>query len=33
MKVQNVELFQIHADYFRVLANSKRLMIMACLAQ
>ncbi len=31
MKVQNVELFQIHADYCRVLANSKRLMIMACL--
>ena len=31
MKVQNVELFQIHADYCRVLANSKRLMILACL--
>jgi ArsR family transcriptional regulator len=31
MKVQNIELFQIHADYCRVLANSKRLMIMACL--
>ena len=33
MKIQNVELFQIHADYCRVLANSKRLMIMACLAE
>ncbi len=31
MKVQNIELFQIHADYCRVLANSKRLMILACL--
>jgi DNA-binding transcriptional ArsR family regulator len=31
MKVRNPELFVIHADYCRVLANSKRLMIMACL--
>ena len=31
MKIQNIQLFQIHADYCRVLANPKRLMILACL--
>ena len=31
MKIQNKEIFQIHAEYCRVLANPKRLMIMACL--
>jgi len=31
MKIQNPELFTIHAEYCRVLANPKRLMIMACL--
>jgi DNA-binding transcriptional ArsR family regulator len=31
MKVRNLEIFQIHADYCRVLASPKRLAIMACL--
>ena len=31
MKIQNKEIFLIHAEYCRVLANAKRLMIMACL--
>jgi ArsR family transcriptional regulator, virulence genes transcriptional regulator len=31
MKIRNHELFTIHAEYCRVLANPKRLMIMACL--
>ena len=31
MEVRNKELFQIHAEYCRVLANPKRLMILACL--
>ncbi len=31
MKVRNMEIFEIHASYCSVLANSKRLAIMACL--
>ncbi|MBU8870923.1 MAG: metalloregulator ArsR/SmtB family transcription factor [Gemmatimonadales bacterium] len=31
MKVQNYEIFEIHASYCRALASSKRLAIMACL--
>ena len=31
MEIQNREIFQIHAEYCRVLSNSKRLMILACL--
>ena len=31
MEIRNKEIFQIHAEYCRVLANPKRLMIMACL--
>ena len=31
MKLRNKEIFNIHADYCRVLANSNRLAIMACL--
>jgi DNA-binding transcriptional ArsR family regulator len=32
MKVDNPELFQLHADFCRTLANAKRLMIMALLS-
>ena len=31
MKVRNLEIFEIHADYCRALASPKRLAIMACL--
>ncbi len=31
MKVRNLEIFEIHAAYCRVLANPLRLAIMACL--
>ena len=31
MEILNKEIFQIHAEYCRVLANPKRLMILACL--
>lgn len=31
MKVQNYEIFEIHAAYCRALASSKRLAILACL--
>ena len=31
MKVRNMEIFEIHASYCSVLANPKRLAIMACL--
>jgi len=31
MKVRNMEIFEIHATYCSVLANPKRLAIMACL--
>jgi ArsR family transcriptional regulator len=31
MKLRNKEIFEIHADYCRVLANPNRLAIMACL--
>ena len=31
MKLRNKEIFEIHASYCRVLANSNRLAIMACL--
>ncbi len=31
MKVRNLEIFEIHASYCAVLANPKRLIIMACL--
>ena len=33
MKVRNLEVFQIHAEYCRALASPKRLAIMACLDQ
>ena len=31
MKIRNYEILKIHADYCRILANPKRLAIMACL--
>lgn len=31
MKIRNNAIFELHAEYCRVLANSKRLAIMACL--
>ncbi len=31
MKLRNKEIFEIHADYCRVMANANRLAIMACL--
>jgi len=33
MKIQNVELFRLHADFCKVLANPKRLMIIALLSK
>ena len=33
MKIRNYELFRIHAEYCKTLANSKRLMIMTLLNQ
>lgn len=33
MKIENPELFQLHSEYCRVLANDRRLMILALLKQ
>ncbi len=33
VKIRNFEIFKLHADYCRVLANPKRLMILALLAK